>query len=132
MITAKMLFNSVISTPGARFMTMDISNVYLMTPLTHPEYLRVKLRDIPEEIIREYNLASLADPPALCTFSCRSACMVSHKQASLQTNYLKNASTHMGTSKASLSPASGTTISTPSSFPLWLTISESSTLAMKM
>ena len=29
MLVAKMLFNSVISTPGAKFMTMDISNFYL-------------------------------------------------------------------------------------------------------
>jgi hypothetical protein len=28
MLVAKLLFNSVISTPGARFMTMDISNFY--------------------------------------------------------------------------------------------------------
>jgi hypothetical protein len=33
MLVAKMLFNSVISTKGARFMTIDISNFYLMTPL---------------------------------------------------------------------------------------------------
>ncbi len=33
MLVAKMLFNSVISTRGARFMTIDISNFYLMTPL---------------------------------------------------------------------------------------------------
>jgi hypothetical protein len=33
MLVAKMLFNSVISTRGARFMTMDISKIYLMTPL---------------------------------------------------------------------------------------------------
>ncbi len=33
MLVAKMLFNSVISTKGARFMTMDNSNFYLMTPL---------------------------------------------------------------------------------------------------
>ncbi len=33
MLAAKMLFNSVISTKGAQFMTMDISNFYLMTPL---------------------------------------------------------------------------------------------------
>ena len=36
MLVAKLLFNSVISTPGARFMTMDISNFYLMTPLARP------------------------------------------------------------------------------------------------
>jgi hypothetical protein len=33
MLVAKILFNSVISTRGARFMTLDISNFYLMTPL---------------------------------------------------------------------------------------------------
>ena len=51
-----MLFNSVISTKGAKFMTMDISNFYLMTPLSRPEYIRIKLTNIPDEIIREYNL----------------------------------------------------------------------------
>eukprot|EP00804_Cyclotella_cryptica_P020103 CCRYP_014887-RA/>CCRYP_014887-RA protein AED:0.41 eAED:0.41 QI:0/-1/0/1/-1/0/1/0/143 len=62
MITAKILFNSIISTPSARFMTLDISNFYLMAPLKCPEYLRVKLCYIPEEIIHEYNLTRLADP----------------------------------------------------------------------
>ncbi len=36
---AKMLFNSVISTKGARFMTMGISNFYLMTPLHRAEFI---------------------------------------------------------------------------------------------
>ncbi len=36
MLVAKMLFNSVISTKGARFMTMDFSNFYLMTPSIMP------------------------------------------------------------------------------------------------
>ena len=31
--TAKLLFNSVISTPGARFVTLDLRNFYLKTPL---------------------------------------------------------------------------------------------------
>jgi hypothetical protein len=56
MLVAKILFNSVISTPGARFMTMDISNFYLMTPLLRPEYLRIKLSDFLEKIIKEYKL----------------------------------------------------------------------------
>ena len=41
MLVAKLLFNSVVSTPGARFMTMDILNVYLMTPLRRPEFIRI-------------------------------------------------------------------------------------------
>jgi len=39
MLVAKMLFNSVIFMKDARFMTMDISNFYLMTPLHHPEFI---------------------------------------------------------------------------------------------
>ncbi len=65
MLVAKMLFNSIISTKGAKFMTMDISNFYLMTPLKRPEYIRIKLTDIPKEIIDEYKLCKkphLMDP----------------------------------------------------------------------
>ena len=59
MMVAKLLFNSVISTPNAKFMTMDISNFYLMTPLKRPEFIRMKISDIPEEIIVEYKLREL-------------------------------------------------------------------------
>ena len=48
MLVAKNLFNSVISTKNARFMTMDIANFYLMTPLSRPEYIRVSIKDIPD------------------------------------------------------------------------------------
>jgi hypothetical protein len=60
MLVAKILFNSVISTPGARFMTIDISNFYLMTPLLHPKYIRIRLTNLPEEIINEYKLKEKA------------------------------------------------------------------------
>ena len=53
MIVAKLLFNSVISTKGARFMTIDISDFYLMTPLKRPEFICISINDIPEEIIIE-------------------------------------------------------------------------------
>jgi hypothetical protein len=36
MLASKTLFNSVISTADAQFMTMDISNFYLNTPLKYP------------------------------------------------------------------------------------------------
>ena len=62
MLVAELLFNSVISTHGARFMTMDIANFYLMTPLKRPEYVKIKLRDIQEEIIVEYKLLDIATP----------------------------------------------------------------------
>jgi len=60
MLLVKLLFNSVISTKGAKFMTGDIKNFYLNTPLTRYEYVRLKLSDIPEEVIQEYNLREKA------------------------------------------------------------------------
>jgi len=61
MLITKLLFNSVISTKGARFMTIDISDFYLMTPLKCPEFIRISINDIPEEIIIEYKLREIAD-----------------------------------------------------------------------
>ena len=39
LLTVKLLLNSVISTPEARYMTMDIKDFYLNTPLKRYEYL---------------------------------------------------------------------------------------------
>eukprot|EP00804_Cyclotella_cryptica_P003021 CCRYP_006028-RA/>CCRYP_006028-RA protein AED:0.37 eAED:0.37 QI:0/-1/0/1/-1/1/1/0/464 len=54
--TTKLLFNSVISTPGAAFLGMDLKNFYLNTPMDRPEYMKLKLALIPEEIIVKYKL----------------------------------------------------------------------------
>jgi len=62
MLVAKILMNSVVSTKGARFMTMDISNFYLNTPMSRPEYIRIRLSDIPDEIIKEYKLNEKVTP----------------------------------------------------------------------
>jgi hypothetical protein len=62
MLVTKMLFNSVISTRGARFMTMDISNFYLLTPLHQPEFIGMKLSDILDKIIDEYKLQDKTTP----------------------------------------------------------------------
>ena len=62
LLLIKIFLNSVISTPGARFATADISNFYLMTPLKRPEYAKIKLSDIPDEVIKEYRLHEKATP----------------------------------------------------------------------
>ena len=51
LLLIKNFINSTISTDGAKFAMADLSNFYLMTPLKRPEYGRVKLTDIPDEII---------------------------------------------------------------------------------
>ena len=54
--TSKIMWNSVISTPGARFMTGDTSNFYLATPLEKFQYLRIPIELIPQEFIDLYQL----------------------------------------------------------------------------
>jgi hypothetical protein len=60
MLVDKLLFNSVISTKGAWFMTMDISIFCLMTPLHCAKFIQIKLSDIPDEVINEYKLRDKA------------------------------------------------------------------------
>ena len=54
LLTVKLFLNSVISTKGAKFMILDISNFYLNTPLKQKEYVRLKLDDFPEDVIENY------------------------------------------------------------------------------
>lgn len=56
----KILVNSIISTPNnVKCIMMDIKDFYLQTPMKRPEYMRLKITDIPDEIIEQYNLKSL-------------------------------------------------------------------------
>ena len=53
---AKILWNSVISTDGARYMCIDIKNFYLGTPLDRFEYMRIPIALFPQHTIDKYNL----------------------------------------------------------------------------
>jgi hypothetical protein len=44
----KLLVNSVLSQRNARLATMDLKNFNLNTPLNWPEYVRIKLANIPQ------------------------------------------------------------------------------------
>ena len=52
----KLQVNSVISMKDARFACYDISNFYLGTPLDRPKYVQIRICDIPQEFIDEYDL----------------------------------------------------------------------------
>ena len=56
MTTAKILFNSVLSTPGAKFMGIDVKDFYLNTALDRYEYIRIPVHMIPQAIMDWYNL----------------------------------------------------------------------------
>jgi hypothetical protein len=60
LLTVKLLLNSIISTPKAKFMTLGIKDFYLNTPLKRYEYLRLKMADLPDGVIEEYQLNAIA------------------------------------------------------------------------
>ena len=53
MTTIKLLLNSVVSTPDARFITADINNFYLNTEMEKPEYMKIQINPIQQEIMEE-------------------------------------------------------------------------------
>ena len=55
----KCLINSVLSTQNAKFMTADIRDFYLNTPMSRYEYMKLPIDVIPNEIIEQYNLLPL-------------------------------------------------------------------------
>ena len=56
LVTSKIMWNSVISTPNARYATANLKLFYLTTPMDCYEYMRMPIKIIPEHIIKQYNL----------------------------------------------------------------------------
>ena len=57
----KCLWNSVLSTPGAKYFTMGVSNFYLGSPMKRPEFMRMPIKIIPQDIIDQYNLLDIVN-----------------------------------------------------------------------
>ena len=51
-----LMINIVLSRHNARFSAFATKNFYLDTPMEKPEYVRVKLEDVPQEFVEEYHL----------------------------------------------------------------------------
>lgn len=49
------MLNSVLSMPNARWMMVDIRNFYVNMPLKKYEYLKLRLSDLPDDVIEQYN-----------------------------------------------------------------------------
>ena len=56
MLAVNLLLNSVISTQVAKFMSIDIKDFYLNTPMSRYEYMRLKIAELPQDFISEYKL----------------------------------------------------------------------------
>ncbi len=62
LLTVKLLLNSIISTPNTKFITLDIKDFYLNTPMARYEYMRLRLADMPKDVIAHYKLNEIATP----------------------------------------------------------------------
>ena len=49
----KLIINSVLSRHNTHFVSFDLKNFYLQTPMERYKYVRIKLSDIPQEFIEE-------------------------------------------------------------------------------
>jgi hypothetical protein len=60
MITVKLHLISIISTKNACYCTIDLKDFYLNTPMDQPEYMRMKISNLPPNFIKANNLNDLA------------------------------------------------------------------------
>jgi hypothetical protein len=89
MVSSKILWNSVISTKGARFAGTDIKNMYLETPLDQFEYMNMPITLFPANIIEHYKLnEKVLD--GYVYMEIQKGMYDCHRWEYLPTNYLRN------------------------------------------
>ena len=72
LLTVQLLLNSIVSTAGAEFMTIDIKHFYLNTPLKRYKYFRLGIADLPDNIVEQYKLQENATKAGFIYLSCLS------------------------------------------------------------
>ena len=123
LLKIKPLLNSVISTPGAKFMTLDIKHFYLNTPMPRCKYFRMKLLELfPDDVIDKYNICDKVEPDGYVYAKTRKGMYDLPQAGYLLMSYLPSALSSTATSKERSPQGFGRTIGAPpSAFPLILT-----------
>jgi hypothetical protein len=62
LLTVKLLINSTINTPNAKYMTMNVMDFYLNIPMARYEYKQQLIANMPDNVINHYQLTDLATP----------------------------------------------------------------------
>jgi hypothetical protein len=57
----KILLNRVVSTPGPKFCSANVTNFYLNMPMARHEFVCIPINLIPDKILHEYQLYNLVD-----------------------------------------------------------------------
>ena len=100
-LETKLLINSVISgaKQGARFLSMDLKDFFLASPMPEPEFMKIHKRYIPDDIIAKYSLKQKFDNDYI--YAGRHLSIRTPSQQ-LKTTWLHPDSTHRGTLEAQL------------------------------
>jgi hypothetical protein len=90
MVTVKIHLNSIVSTNGALYCTINLKDFYLNTPMVRPEFMHMKLAELLKTSHESTNYKTLSMPMALSQSKSKKECMASLKQAFLRKNSSKN------------------------------------------
>ena len=60
-LTVKLFFNSIILTPGAKSLGLDLKYSYLHTPMDCPQFLQMKINNFPDDVIDHCDLCEKED-----------------------------------------------------------------------
>ncbi len=105
LLTVKLLIDSTISTPNAKYMTMDIKDFYLNTPMARYKYMQLQIANMPDDVIKTTISQTLQHRKDPSTARSKRECTAFHRPESLPCNCLRNDYNNMDTVKAKQHPA---------------------------
>jgi hypothetical protein len=124
LLTIKLLLNSIISTPNAKFMTVDIKDFYLNTPMARYEYMRLWIADMSEDVIAHYKLTDIATHDGYIYCKIQKGMYGLPQAGIIAQQLLKNSSRCTDTIRAQSPQACGSMTHAPSASPSLSTTSE--------
>ena len=127
LLTFKLLLNSVISTDGARFMSIDIKDFYLNTPMARSEFMCLKLSNLPDNVIAHYKLHEKATNDSWVYVEIKRGMYGLPQAGPIAQQLLEKRLNKHGYKQSELTPGFGPTNGAPSVSPSVSTTSASNT-----
>jgi hypothetical protein len=103
-------------------MTMDIKDFYLNTRMARYEYMRLRIADVPEDVIEHYNLCDKATPDGYVYCEIQKGMYGLPQAGIIAQQLLEQRLKKHGFVKAKQPPVSGNMTPAPSASPSSLTI----------
>jgi hypothetical protein len=91
MVMVKLHLTSIVSTKDARYCTIDLKDFYLNTLMARPEFMHMKLAELPKEFAQIYKLHDLADANGFVSIKIQKGMYGFPQAGFLRKSSLKNA-----------------------------------------